>query len=188
MDPKVLREAGRLDLVTPEALAPGRPVRRASPGVAAAVVACSPPRSSSGGTVSLCGGGALREAGPGTGGAGRGHGLRGSTAGESPGASLGERQVWRARAGDSNARRGLVVRRYGARPGAKPKIRAGLVPGCAAAVVKRAGGSAGGGQPGDFDIRGRRAGAETRAFSGGRKRVSGVRKLSPVGGGEGDKV
>ncbi|KAJ1154104.1 hypothetical protein NDU88_006860 [Pleurodeles waltl] len=40
----LLRQAGRLDLVKEEALAPGHPARRASAGVAAAVVACSPPR------------------------------------------------------------------------------------------------------------------------------------------------
>ncbi|KAJ1155055.1 hypothetical protein NDU88_007791 [Pleurodeles waltl] len=49
MDPKVqealalLQQAGRLDLLKDEALAPGHPVRRASSGVAAAVAACSPP-------------------------------------------------------------------------------------------------------------------------------------------------
>ncbi|KAJ1197594.1 hypothetical protein NDU88_001451 [Pleurodeles waltl] len=49
-DPKVLeavtllRQAGRLDLLKEGALEPGRPARRASAGVAAAVAACSPPR------------------------------------------------------------------------------------------------------------------------------------------------
>ncbi|KAJ1205447.1 hypothetical protein NDU88_000882 [Pleurodeles waltl] len=40
----LLRQAGRMDLLKDGALAPGRPERRASAGVAAAVAACSPPR------------------------------------------------------------------------------------------------------------------------------------------------
>ncbi|KAJ1135242.1 hypothetical protein NDU88_001686 [Pleurodeles waltl] len=62
MDPKVrqalalLKEAGRLDLVAPEAFGAGRPVRRASAGVAAAVAACSPPRSTGREKVSALGG------------------------------------------------------------------------------------------------------------------------------------
>ncbi|KAJ1172367.1 hypothetical protein NDU88_004214 [Pleurodeles waltl] len=40
----LLEQAGRMDLVQPEAFGPGQPVRRASTGVAAAVLACSPPR------------------------------------------------------------------------------------------------------------------------------------------------
>ncbi|KAJ1092149.1 hypothetical protein NDU88_005261 [Pleurodeles waltl] len=40
----LLRQAGRMDLLKEGALAPGRPGRRASAGVAAAVAACSPPR------------------------------------------------------------------------------------------------------------------------------------------------
>ncbi|KAJ1099458.1 hypothetical protein NDU88_004559 [Pleurodeles waltl] len=53
-DPKILeavallRQVGRLDLLVEGALAPERPARRASAGVAAAVAACSPPRSSGG--------------------------------------------------------------------------------------------------------------------------------------------
>ncbi|KAJ1211286.1 hypothetical protein NDU88_006647 [Pleurodeles waltl] len=39
----LLQQAGRMDLVRTEALATGRPARRASAGVAAAVMACSPP-------------------------------------------------------------------------------------------------------------------------------------------------
>ncbi|KAJ1207826.1 hypothetical protein NDU88_003216 [Pleurodeles waltl] len=64
-DPKILeavallRQAGRLDLLVDGALAPERPARRASAGVAAAVAACSPPRSSGGRKVS----GAARGAG-----------------------------------------------------------------------------------------------------------------------------
>ncbi|KAJ1157286.1 hypothetical protein NDU88_010001 [Pleurodeles waltl] len=41
---ELLKEAGRLDLLREEALITGRPVRKASAGVATAVVACSPPR------------------------------------------------------------------------------------------------------------------------------------------------
>ncbi|KAJ1141871.1 hypothetical protein NDU88_008199 [Pleurodeles waltl] len=40
----LLEQAGRMDLVRPEALGPLHPARRASAGVAAAVMACSPPR------------------------------------------------------------------------------------------------------------------------------------------------
>ncbi|KAJ1160968.1 hypothetical protein NDU88_001457 [Pleurodeles waltl] len=40
----LLRQAVRLDLLKEEALAPGRPARRASAGVTAAVMACPPPR------------------------------------------------------------------------------------------------------------------------------------------------
>ncbi|KAJ1199423.1 hypothetical protein NDU88_003259 [Pleurodeles waltl] len=40
----LLQQAGRMDLLKEEALAPGRPARRASAGVAAAVMACLPPR------------------------------------------------------------------------------------------------------------------------------------------------
>ncbi|KAJ1137544.1 hypothetical protein NDU88_003942 [Pleurodeles waltl] len=51
----LLRQAGRMDLVREEALAPGRPVRRASAGVAAAVAACLPPRAGTGWQVRLVG-------------------------------------------------------------------------------------------------------------------------------------
>ncbi|KAJ1143140.1 hypothetical protein NDU88_009451 [Pleurodeles waltl] len=47
----LLRQAGRLDLLKEGALAPTRPARRASAGVAAAVAACSPPRGPTGGKV-----------------------------------------------------------------------------------------------------------------------------------------
>ncbi|KAJ1165864.1 hypothetical protein NDU88_006281 [Pleurodeles waltl] len=40
----LLQQAGRIDLVRPEVLAARRPARRASVGVAAAVLPCSPPR------------------------------------------------------------------------------------------------------------------------------------------------
>ncbi|KAJ1165793.1 hypothetical protein NDU88_006210 [Pleurodeles waltl] len=50
----LLRQAGRMDLLKEEALAPGRPARRASVGVTAAVAACSPPRAS--GTMQVRGG------------------------------------------------------------------------------------------------------------------------------------
>ncbi|KAJ1164119.1 hypothetical protein NDU88_004565 [Pleurodeles waltl] len=45
----LLRQAGRMDLVRVVALATGHPVRRASAGVAAVVMACSPPRAGSSG-------------------------------------------------------------------------------------------------------------------------------------------
>ncbi|KAJ1217677.1 hypothetical protein NDU88_005270 [Pleurodeles waltl] len=44
----LLRQASRMDLVREEALAPGRPARRALAGVAVAVAACSPPRAGAG--------------------------------------------------------------------------------------------------------------------------------------------
>ncbi|KAJ1129025.1 hypothetical protein NDU88_007396 [Pleurodeles waltl] len=44
----LLKQAGRMDLLREEALVPGRPARRASAGVAAAVAACSPPRPAGG--------------------------------------------------------------------------------------------------------------------------------------------
>ncbi|KAJ1136157.1 hypothetical protein NDU88_002575 [Pleurodeles waltl] len=45
----LLRQGGRMDLVRVEALAPGRSARRASTGVTAAVMACSPLRAGSSG-------------------------------------------------------------------------------------------------------------------------------------------
>ncbi|KAJ1177988.1 hypothetical protein NDU88_003238 [Pleurodeles waltl] len=44
----LLRQAGRMDLVREEAFAPGRPARRTSAGVAAAVMACLPLRAGHG--------------------------------------------------------------------------------------------------------------------------------------------
>ncbi|KAJ1186059.1 hypothetical protein NDU88_002844 [Pleurodeles waltl] len=44
----LLQQASRLDLLKDEAVALGRPARRASAGVAAAVAACSPPRAERG--------------------------------------------------------------------------------------------------------------------------------------------
>ncbi|KAJ1113607.1 hypothetical protein NDU88_001849 [Pleurodeles waltl] len=40
----LLKQAGRMELLRDEALAPGRPARRSSAEVAAAVASCSPPR------------------------------------------------------------------------------------------------------------------------------------------------
>ncbi|KAJ1129014.1 hypothetical protein NDU88_007385 [Pleurodeles waltl] len=45
----LLQQAGRLNLLRPEALAPERPARQASAGVATAVLACSPLRAVSSG-------------------------------------------------------------------------------------------------------------------------------------------
>ncbi|KAJ1137801.1 hypothetical protein NDU88_004197 [Pleurodeles waltl] len=47
----LLKQAGRMDLLKEEALVPGRPARRASAGVAAAVAACSPLRAVGGSQV-----------------------------------------------------------------------------------------------------------------------------------------
>ncbi|KAJ1127497.1 hypothetical protein NDU88_005896 [Pleurodeles waltl] len=118
----LLREAGRLDLLAPKALAPGRPVRRASAGVAAAVAACSPPRAAHGKKVGAVRGRGLREAGPGAGRAGRGRVVGGGTRGEAPRASLEACVGRRARRSFGEARRSPAVWRYGARPGATPRI------------------------------------------------------------------
>ncbi|KAJ1082629.1 hypothetical protein NDU88_002794 [Pleurodeles waltl] len=129
MDPKVqqalalLKEAGRLDLVAPEALGAGRPVRRASAGVAAAVAACSPPRSAGREKVSALGGRAGEEAGRAIVRAGLGRGSGSGLAGEAPRASPKARQEKRARAGVLKPRRGPIVRCYGARHGAAPHFQ-----------------------------------------------------------------
>ncbi|KAJ1170920.1 hypothetical protein NDU88_002791 [Pleurodeles waltl] len=120
----LLREAGRLDLVAPEALAQGHPVRRASAGVAAAVAACSPPRAAASGKMNAGRGRAVREAGLGAGRAARGRGGVSGRAREAPRASLEACLGQRARASGSTARRGPAWRRYGARSGASPSIRA----------------------------------------------------------------
>ncbi|KAJ1197918.1 hypothetical protein NDU88_001762 [Pleurodeles waltl] len=63
---RILREAGRLDLIQGELGAPSRPPRRASGGVAAAVLACSESRgAASRQLVSRMGGGRLRAWGEG---------------------------------------------------------------------------------------------------------------------------
>ncbi|KAJ1088643.1 hypothetical protein NDU88_001799 [Pleurodeles waltl] len=64
----LLRQAGRLDLLRDGALAPTRPARRASAGVAAAVAACSPPRVASAGKVRGAASGVGTKGGPGAGG------------------------------------------------------------------------------------------------------------------------
>ncbi|KAJ1101749.1 hypothetical protein NDU88_006813 [Pleurodeles waltl] len=129
MDPKVrqalalLKEAGRLDLVAPEAFGAGCPVRRASAGVAAAVAACSPPRSTGREKVSALGGRAGEEAGRVSSRAGRGRARGSGLAGEAPRASPKARQGKRARAGVLKPRRGPIVRCYGARHGAAPHFQ-----------------------------------------------------------------
>ncbi|KAJ1194421.1 hypothetical protein NDU88_003710 [Pleurodeles waltl] len=163
----LLREAGRLDLVAPEALAQGRPVRWASAGVAAAVVACSPPRVAGSGKVSAGRGQAGREAGPGAGRAGRGRVGFGGAVREAPRASLEAGLGQRARASGNTAQRGTAVRRYGARPGAALNKMA--VP----AKIGHGGKGKGG--------------AEASRFSGGKKAAGRARVLSSAGGGEGVK-
>ncbi|KAJ1154850.1 hypothetical protein NDU88_007593 [Pleurodeles waltl] len=82
MDAKVLealallQQAGRMDLVKEEALAPGRPARRASAGVAAAVTACSPPRRAGRAQVRGIARGPVRRAGMSAAGAGKGRASR----------------------------------------------------------------------------------------------------------------
>ncbi|KAJ1148270.1 hypothetical protein NDU88_001107 [Pleurodeles waltl] len=68
----LLRQAGRMDLLREEALAPGRPARRASAGVTAAVAAYSPPRAIGGLQVRSGSRGAVLKAGKGVSGAGKG--------------------------------------------------------------------------------------------------------------------
>ncbi|KAJ1126402.1 hypothetical protein NDU88_004810 [Pleurodeles waltl] len=63
----LLRQAGRLDLLREGALAPTRPARRASAGVAAAVAACSPSRVAGVGKVRGPSRGAGARGGPGAG-------------------------------------------------------------------------------------------------------------------------
>ncbi|KAJ1175410.1 hypothetical protein NDU88_000698 [Pleurodeles waltl] len=64
----LLRQAGRLDLLKDGALAPARPARRASAGVAAAVAACSPPRVAPAGKVRGAASGVGTKGGSGAGG------------------------------------------------------------------------------------------------------------------------
>ncbi|KAJ1210407.1 hypothetical protein NDU88_005771 [Pleurodeles waltl] len=163
----LLWEAGRLDLVAPEALAQGRPVRRASAGVGAAVVACSPPCAAGSGKVSAGRGRAGREAGPGAGMAGRGRVGFGGAVREAPRASLEAGLGQRARASGNTAQRSTAVRRYGARPGAALNKMA--VP----AKIGHGGKGKGG--------------AEASRFSGGKKAAGRARVLSSAGGGEGCK-
>ncbi|KAJ1217892.1 hypothetical protein NDU88_005479 [Pleurodeles waltl] len=127
MDPKVqealalLRQAGRLDLVKTEALAPGRPARRASAGVAAAVAACSPPRPADGAQVRVPKGRAFGDEGPGSSRAVRGRAKRSGPARGSPRASPGEGRSRGLCARGKVARHSPVVRRYGPRHGQGPR-------------------------------------------------------------------
>ncbi|KAJ1135742.1 hypothetical protein NDU88_002174 [Pleurodeles waltl] len=144
MDPRVqeamalLRQAGCLDLV--EALAPGRPARRASARVAAAVAVCSPQRPANGAQVRVPKGRTFREVGSGTSRVGRGRAKRGSTARGSPRASPKEGLSRGLRAGGKVARRSPVLRRYGPRHGARTKIGAAVPLGSGAGRVEGAGG------------------------------------------------
>ncbi|KAJ1117895.1 hypothetical protein NDU88_006091 [Pleurodeles waltl] len=63
----LLRQTGRLDLLKDGALAPTRPVRKASAGVAAAVAACSPPREAPAGKVKGAASGVGTKGGSGSG-------------------------------------------------------------------------------------------------------------------------
>ncbi|KAJ1200658.1 hypothetical protein NDU88_004479 [Pleurodeles waltl] len=128
MDPKVqealalLRQAGRLDF---GALAPARPARRASAGVAAAVAACSPPRHLDGAQVRGGKGKALREAGRGVPRAGRGRAIRPGVARGSPRAYPAVGRVGGLRAGGRSARRGPGLKGSGPQHGDKPITGAG---------------------------------------------------------------
>ncbi|KAJ1175080.1 hypothetical protein NDU88_000371 [Pleurodeles waltl] len=68
----LLKQAGRMDLLKEEALMPGRPARRASAGVAAAVAAWSPSRAAGGTQVKGVARGAVVKAVKGVPGAGKG--------------------------------------------------------------------------------------------------------------------
>ncbi|KAJ1171797.1 hypothetical protein NDU88_003655 [Pleurodeles waltl] len=82
---RLLREAGRLDLIQGELGAPSRPPRRASGGVAAAVLACSEPRgAASRQLVRGRGGGRLRARGEGRRAGARSFGDRRVVARDSP--------------------------------------------------------------------------------------------------------
>ncbi|KAJ1190002.1 hypothetical protein NDU88_006742 [Pleurodeles waltl] len=187
MDPKVeealalLRQAGRLDLVNFGALAPSRPARRASAGVAAAVAACSPPRHSDGAQVRGLKGKALREAGLGAPREFRGQALRGGLARGSPRASPVEGWVGGLRAGGKNARRGPVLKRYGTQHGARTETGAGVSRGRGAAPVKSEGGPVGRAKEAQAGSRDRRVGAEYEHIRGSRVGAVEEDKLPPSG-------
>ncbi|KAJ1189509.1 hypothetical protein NDU88_006254 [Pleurodeles waltl] len=164
----LLREAGRLDLLVPEALLPGRQVRRASGGVAAAVAACSSPREALPKKVGAVKGRGWREAGPRVGRAGRGRVVAGPVR-EAPRASLEACRGQRAGASASRARRSPAVRRYGARPGAIHKC------------FKNKGDE----QPRHYG--GRRVGPVASSFPGGDGGAEGARLHPAAGGGEGGR-
>ncbi|KAJ1130225.1 hypothetical protein NDU88_008581 [Pleurodeles waltl] len=112
----LLQQAGRMDLLKDEAFAPGRPARRASAGVAAAVAACSPPRAER----SQVRGGSQGAEVKGVSGAGKGRAGRRARRPASPRASPEVRASWEparpARAGPWNVARpqGRGVKKPGA--------------------------------------------------------------------------
>ncbi|KAJ1124403.1 hypothetical protein NDU88_002864 [Pleurodeles waltl] len=106
----LLRQAGRMDLLKDGALAPGRPARRASAGVAAAVAACSPPRVAGACKVRGASRGRGRRAGPGR---ARGGFLGGSVVGDPRGFPRRRDALCRIRAGNQlgKGRRGRRMQR-----------------------------------------------------------------------------
>ncbi|KAJ1176411.1 hypothetical protein NDU88_001692 [Pleurodeles waltl] len=116
----LLRRAGRMDLVNPEGRHALRPARMAAQGVAAAILACSPPRSAGGRNK-------VRSLGRA---AGRG---RGRAAGTVSSRAAFKAAGWRGRSGAlTHAQRGGAaptrarVRESGERGGPKPRKELGL--------------------------------------------------------------
>ncbi|KAJ1210806.1 hypothetical protein NDU88_006168 [Pleurodeles waltl] len=194
MDPKVqealalLRQAGRLDLVKEEALAPSRPARCASAGVAAAVAACSPPRPANGAQVRVPKGRAFREASPGASGAVRGQAKRGGTARGSPRASPGEGRRRGLPAGGKLAQRSPVVRRYGPRHGAGEETGAEAPLGRGAVIVKGARGAAGRARKAHPGLIKQGVGAGEQVLGGSRARAAGGFKAPQPGVGKGSQL
>ncbi|KAJ1145498.1 hypothetical protein NDU88_011784 [Pleurodeles waltl] len=122
MDPKVqetlalLQQAGRLDLLKEEVLAPCRPARRASAGVGVVVAACSPPLAAREGQVRGEGRKVARGAGPRASGVFRGWARGGGPAPGSPRAVLRESKSGGLRSGWKVARRSPVLKRYRHKP------------------------------------------------------------------------
>ncbi|KAJ1125543.1 hypothetical protein NDU88_003971 [Pleurodeles waltl] len=116
---ELLQQAGRMDLVKEEALAPGRPARRASAGVAAA---CSPPLPAGGAQVRGVAQGVVRRAGMGAAGAGKeSAGRRGLDPG-SPRVSLGVGRPQELRSSWNSALRNYAGARGAARQPGQKKV------------------------------------------------------------------
>ncbi|KAJ1181898.1 hypothetical protein NDU88_007097 [Pleurodeles waltl] len=126
----LLRQAGRMDLVKEEALAPGRPVCNASAGVAVAVAACSPPRAAGRAQVRGFSRGAVRRAGLAVAGAVKGRAGRRGPGQGAPRVSLwverprGLRSSWNSALRTSSGACG-AARRRGHRKGAAEVIPGG---------------------------------------------------------------
>ncbi|KAJ1169335.1 hypothetical protein NDU88_001228 [Pleurodeles waltl] len=184
----LLRQAGRLDLVKEEALAPGRPACRASAGVAAAVAVCSPPRPAGGAQVGGSKGKAFSGAGPGSSGAVRGRAGRGGQAPGSPRVSPREGRRQGLRAGGKVARRSPVVRRCVPRHSARKKAGAEAARGRRAGRVKDARAAAGRARADHSGQMGQGVGAGDQVFKGSRAMAVGGSQATQPGGGEGSHL